>query len=55
MEAHIQRASLLRRAIDAVLVKALGCQCFIESTYNVSYGISDKNGNVLRPYIRSCM
>ena len=37
MEAHLWRASLLWRAVDGISAKALLCQCFIESTSNVSF------------------
>ena len=36
MEARLWRASLLWRAVNGVSAKALLCQCFIESTSNVS-------------------
>ena len=35
-EAHLLRASLLRRAVNSILAKALWRQCFNESTSNVS-------------------
>ena len=33
----LRRAPLLRRVVASVSVKALRCQCFIESTSNVSF------------------
>ena len=45
IEARLWRASLLWRTVDSVLAKALWCECFNESTSNVSYVDDRELGN----------
>ena len=42
---HNYTLQVLRRSVDGDLAKALCCQCFIESTSNVSY-VDDRVGQL---------